>query len=151
MNQNNKIKDIFAEVLEEAIGPGAYIPAGMNTIASDPMHPSGRRGQNPPYSVYTRDDKQMNGLAQQGLGVDLQDRSETDAPKVAPYPLQTVIDNTISAYMSLDNVRKEIELALINPVVTDAQSKELKNIDDKLKTIMDSIKDTSDKLLKIYI
>ena len=40
------------ESLDEAIGAGAYIPAGLSTISTNGLNPSSRGG-NPPYSTFS--------------------------------------------------------------------------------------------------
>jgi hypothetical protein len=143
-------KDAFEDVLEEAIGPGAYIPAGINAITSDPMHPSGRKGQNPPYSVYSYSSRMGSDVAY-GTGILSQDRRETDAPKIAPYPLQTVTDYLSNCYTDLKNIQFEVKQAIQNPITSPAQKSELSRINGELQKMIDNFKDTSDALLKITL
>ncbi|UCH71398.1 MAG: hypothetical protein JSW62_03095 [Thermoplasmatales archaeon] len=146
--RSNNFSDAFSEVLKEANNSGAYSNSGPGSIRTNPLsYGNIRKGQNPPYSTYT----DAEGRHNSGTGVVTQGKDETDAPKIAHYPLQTVTDYLISSYESLVNVKAHIASSYNNPALTPGQQKELEGIESKLDKMLNNVQNLGDEILRIKL
>lgn len=154
IKRSNHFSDAFKSILKEKIlkeyysDSGAYSPAGGGAINTNSQsYGNIRKGQNPPYSTYT----DIEGRHNAGTGIVKQSKDETDAPKIAPYPLQTVTDGLVNSYEQLVNVKGQIKGSFDNPALTPTQQKELEKIENKLERILDSVKNLGDEILRIKL
>jgi len=145
----NKYSDSFRQVLKEYSDGGAYSPAGGGSIntTNSTSYGQTRKGQNPPFSTYT----DAMGRTNTGTGIRTQSKDETEAPKIAPYPLQTVTDYLMTAYENLVNVRGHIDSSYDNPALTTTQQKELQLMTDKLDKILEHVQKLGDEILQIKL
>jgi len=145
MKKNKEYSEIFEDVLKEFSGGSVYNPTSVST---NPLsYGNIRKGNNPPYSIYT----DIEGHNNVGTGVVTQSKDETDAPGIAPYPLQIVTDFLVNAYENLSNVKDQIKSSYDNPALTPTQQNELEHIEKKTKNILGLVKSLGDQILKIKL
>jgi len=138
-----ELKD--AKPVTEAMGAGSYMPAGLGAVTQDAA--KGRSAE-PPFSAFT--DLQARAFGG-GDAATAQDKSETESPRRAPYPLEVVNDHLADAYLSLKNIELEVKNALNNPVLTPGQKTELGKTQNFLKTILGNVKKVALNLQKINL
>jgi len=130
--------------IQEAMGPGVYTPAGLNTITQDPIR--GQRGENPPFSLYS--DIVSKGAQDPYMG---QSDKDIEAPKRKPYPLEFAAEEIAVVYTTLQSTNFKIKEANINPSLRPEQKELLNSVNQKIKTILGNLKSISQDLQKINL
>lgn len=131
-----------ADIVKEAIsGDGsAYVPSGLSTANNSPTSRPG----NPPYSLWSGTG--LRSPTQMG-----QDEEETDAPKLAPFPLEASPDQIMNAYDNLANLFTLIKQTQHSPNITKAQKNKARELTQTIKSVMGNIKKIGNEISKIKI
>lgn len=117
------------DVIKEAIGAGAYVPAGMSSVSSNPIN-----GGNVPYSVHS-DVGLRSATFMPG-----QSDEETEAPKIAPYPLETSPDQISNAYKEVGDLKSMLRQVMDNPSVSKAKKEQAAKISQSVNSVLGNLK-----------
>jgi len=117
------------DIVKEAIGAGTYAPGGLNSVSSNPLN-----GGNVPYSVHS---DQGRGSA---TFMPQQSDKETDAPKIAPFPLETVDDQMINAYNEVGNIKSLLRQVMNNSSLSPAKREQAAKISQSVNSVLGNIK-----------
>lgn len=146
-NKTQNFSSAFKRVLNEAhVGPGTAMPGGISNWQTDSTART-RRGPNPPFSLHS------TGTPQFSTGADIleQPPEQQQAPKITPYPLESVGENLATGYESISSVLNLVKDSIKNPAVTPTMKKQLEQAETDLNTILENIENVGNNILEVRL
>ena len=117
------------DIVKEAIGAGTYAPGGLNSVSSNPLN-----GGNVPYSVHS------DAGAKSSTFMPGQSDKETDAPKIAPFPLGTSNDHISNAYDEIGNLKSKLNFVMDNPTVSKEKKAQAAKTIQSINSVLGNLK-----------